>query len=60
MRYQRESTANAIKAAGGILLFAACLTACWILLRLELAKLDPSEPVSVEEQECGEQETCND
>lgn len=60
MLYHMRDTANAIKAAGGCLLFVACLAVCWILLRLELAKLEPSEPASVEEQECGDQKTCND
>ena len=48
MLYHMKDTANAIKAAGGCLLFVACLAVCWILLRLEIVKLEPSEEVGEE------------
>ena len=48
MLYHMKDTANAIKAAGGCLLFVACLAVCWILLRLEMIKLEPSEEVGEE------------
>jgi len=43
-----RGAANAIKAAGGILLFVVCLAACWILLRLDIVKLEPREEASTE------------
>lgn len=50
MRYQ--SNTSAIKAAGGVLLFAACLGLCWFLMglnpRVERGEEDEAEAGSVE------------
>ena len=48
MLYHMRGAANAIKTAGGILLFVVCLAACWILLRLDIVKLEPREEASTE------------
>ena len=38
-----RGAANAIKTAGGCLLFVACIVACWILVKLELTMLESRE-----------------
>ena len=48
MLYHMRGAANAIKTAGGILLFVICLAVCWILLRLDIVELEPREEAGAE------------